>query len=135
MVRGNYLYEDARPLPYLVQLVRIDGAPLKSAVATRSTTLPTLMHLDLRGGEFTRPTHYRLAKTFDWLIKAYSIRRMEIDEHALAITPLPPRTDEEITEGRTPYIPDDWPDLQKRSFLWVPVAYDRPEEEYAWQKV
>jgi hypothetical protein len=131
MVRENYLYDEERPLPYLVQLTRLDGAPLDQR---RRQTAPALMHLDLRGGEFSRPTTYRLAKTFDWLTRAFSIHHRQIDEHALMITPLPPRDDEEITGGRTPYIPEDWPDLQRRSFLWVPTAYDPNEERYAWQK-
>jgi hypothetical protein len=135
MVRENsYLYGEERPLPYLVQLARIDGAPLGVPAATPSTMRPLLMHLDLRGGEFTRPTSYRLARTFDWLIKAYSIHRTKIDEHSLLITPMPAQDDEEITGGRTPYIPDDWPDLQKRSFQWLPVAYDQKDEKFAWQK-
>lgn len=134
MVRDNYLFGEERPLPYLVQLVRIDGAPLNSRAVAPSSVLPALMHLDLRGGEFTRPTIYRLSKTFDWLTRAYDIDYRKVDEYALAITPLPPRTDEEITNGRTPYVPEDWPDQQKRSFLWVPVAFDEPEEKYAWQR-
>jgi hypothetical protein len=135
MARENYLYDEERPLPYLVQLVRIDGAPLRSPVVTTTNDMaPALMHLDLRGGEFSRPTSNRMAKTFDWLTRAYHIRRTEIDEHALRVTPMPPRQDEEITGGRTPYIPDDWPDLRKRSFLWVPVAFDDRDERYAWQR-
>lgn len=131
MVRENYLYDEERPLPYLVQLARIDGAPLDSR---RRQTRPALMHLDLRGGEFSRPTTYRLAQTFDWLTRAFSIRKNQMDEFALMITPLPPRDDEQITGGRTPYVPEDWPDLQKHSFLWVPTAYDTTEEKYAWQR-
>jgi hypothetical protein len=132
MRRENYLYDEERPLPYLVQLARIDGAPIDPA---RRQARPALMHLDLRGGEFSRPTSYRLARTFEWLIKAFSIRRQQLDEFALMITALPPRDDEEITGGRTPYIPEDWPDLRKRSFLWIPIAYDSTEEKYTWQRV
>lgn len=131
MRRDDLLYDDDRPLPYFVQLARVDGAPLKGS---RPDLPPALMHLDLRGGKFTRRSSYRLAKTFDWLIQAFSVRRQEVDEHALLITPMPPRVDEEITGTRIPYIPDDWPDLRKRSFLWVPVAYDEKDEEYAWQR-
>jgi len=134
MRRENHLYDEDRPLPYLVQLARIDGAPLTAPNVTPSTITPALMHLDLRGGEFSRPTSARLARTFDWLIRAYRIRRTDIDDHALLVTPLPAQQDEQITGGRTPYIPDDWPDLRKRSFLWVPVAYDDHEEKYAWQR-
>jgi hypothetical protein len=131
MARENYLYDEERPLPYLVQLARVDGAPIDPR---RRQSNPALMHLDLRGGEFSRPTTYRLAKTFDWLTRAFSIRKNQLDEYALMITALPPRDDEEITGGRTPYVPEDWPDLQRRSFLWIPTAYDPKEEEYAWQR-
>lgn len=134
MARENYLYDEERPLPYLVQLARVDGAPIATPNAAQRTLSPALIHLDLRGGQFSRPSSYRLAKTFDWLIRAYRVRRHDIDDYALMITPLPPRQDEEITGSRTPYIPDDWPDLRKRSFLWVPVAYDDHEERYAWQR-
>jgi len=135
MARESYrLYDDERPLPYFVQLVRIDGTPVTAPRATASTTPPTLMHLDLRGGQFSRPSTYRLAKAFDWLTRAYRIRHNEIDEHALMITPVPPRQEQEIIGERIPYIPDDWPDLRNHSFLWVPVAYDKDEEQYAWQR-
>lgn len=132
MTRENYLYgNEERPLPYLVQLARIDGGLLDPR---HRQAQPMLMHLDLRGGEFSRATTYRLAKTFDWLIKSFSIRDRNIDEYALMITPIPPRNDEEIIGDRIPYIPEDLPELQKRSFLWVPVAYDPDEERYAWQR-
>lgn len=134
MVRENYLYDEERPLPYFVQLARVDGAPIKTPNATQSTISPALMHLDLRGGQFSRPTTYRLAKTFDWLTRAFLIRPRDLDEYALLITPVPPRQDEQIVGDRIPYIPDDWPDLRNRSFLWVPVAYDEREENYAWQR-
>lgn len=134
MNRVTRLYDEERPLPYLTQLVRIDGAPLKSPAVTSSAMIPALIHLDLRGGEFTRATTYRLAKTFDWLIRAYQIKRTEIDDHALMVTPLPPRDEQEIIGDRVPYVPEDWPDLRRRSFLWVPVAFDKPEEQYAWQR-
>jgi hypothetical protein len=135
MARENYrLYDDERPLPYFVQLVRIDGAPIAAPSARQSTLQPALMHLDLRGGQFSRPTTYRLAKTLDWLIRGYRIRSFDIDDHALMITPVPPRQEQEIVGERIPYIPDDWPDLRNHSFLWVPVAYNDSEEQYAWQK-
>jgi hypothetical protein len=76
----------------------------------------------------------RLAKTFEWLTRAFQIRPRDLDEYALMIAPVPPRQDQEITGDRIPYIPDDWPDLRNRSFLWIPVAYDPKEETYAWQR-
>jgi hypothetical protein len=111
-----------------------DGAPIATASSTQTDARPALIHLDLRGGQFSRPTTYRLARTFEWLTRAYRIRRQDIDDHALTITPVPPRQEQEIVGERIPYIPDDWPDLRNHSFLWVPVAYDRDEESYAWQK-
>lgn len=131
MARENYLYSEERPLPYLVQLSRIDGAPFGLA---HHQIRPALMHLDLRGGQFSRLSSYRLARTFDWLIKAFSIRTHDLGDYALMITALPPRTDDDVTAGRTPYIPEDWPDLRERSFLWIPTAYDPSEEKYAWQR-
>lgn len=132
MNRENRLFDEERPLPYLVQLARIDGAP---AGPTRTQIRPALTWLDLRGGEFSRATMYRLAKTFDRLTRAFSIHRRNLDEYALAITALPPRNGEEVTGERTPYVPEEWPaDLQGRSFLWVPTAYDANEETYAWQR-
>ena len=136
MTRENFLYGEERPLPYLVQLVRLHSV----TAAVRDDLPPTLMHLDLRGGEFSRASSNRLAAVFDWLTKALNIRKSDLTDYALTITPLPPRLDEEITGGRTPYIPDDWPatrdqrvHLLERSFLWIPVAYDK-EERYAWQR-
>jgi hypothetical protein len=134
MRRENNLYDDERPLPYYVELARIDGAPIATPTITQSAIRPALIYLDLRGGEFSRPTTYRLAKTFDWLVKAFQVRTRDINEYALLITPIPPRRDAEITGDRIPYIHDDWPDLQKRSFLWVPVAFNDREESYAWQR-
>jgi hypothetical protein len=130
MTRENYLYDEARPLPYLVALAKIDGSPL----GRHRDIQPALMHLDLRGGEFSRETSYRLARTFDWLIRAFGVRKADIEDHAVMITPLPPREDEVITGERTPYIPEDWPDLRRRSFLWLPVAYEQNDERYAWQR-
>jgi hypothetical protein len=117
-----------------VQLSRVDAAPIATPNVTQSTVSPALMHLDLRGGQFSRLTSYRLAKTFEWLTRAFQIRPRDLDEYALMITPVPPRQDQEITGDRIPYIPDDWPDLRNRSFLWIPVAYDPKEETYAWQR-
>jgi hypothetical protein len=134
MRRENYLYDDERPLPYFVQLSRVDAAPIATPNVTQSTVSPALMHLDLRGGQFSRLTSYRLAKTFEWLTRAFQIRPRDLDEYALMIAPVPPRQDQEITGDRIPYIPDDWPDLRNRSFLWIPVAYDPKEETYAWQR-
>lgn len=135
MRRDQLLYDDERPLPYFVQLARVDGRPLALPAVSQNAVPPALMHLDLRGGQFSRPTSYRLARTFDWLIRAFSVRQREIDEHALMITPMTPQQDEQVTGTRTPYIPDDWPsDLRQRSFFWIPVAYDQPEEQYAWQR-
>lgn len=132
MALENALYGEEHSLPYLVQLARIDGSLLDPRYRQAQ---PTLMHLDLRGGAYSRPTTYRLAKTFDWLTRALSIRRQNLDEYALQITPIPPRDDEEVIGARVPYIPEDLPELQKRSFLWVPVAFDTDEENYAWQRL
>lgn len=131
MVRErNYLYGDERPLPYWVQLVRIDDSPTGPLRNAR----PMLLHLDLRGGEFSRTSSNRLADTFDWLTRAYRLHVDAMVDYALMITPLPHREDEEITGQHTPYIPDDWPTLRERSFLWLPVAFDEHEKRYAWQR-
>jgi hypothetical protein len=137
MTRENLLYGEERRLPYLVQLVRLDSVH----VPIRPDMPPTLVQLDLRGGEFSRPTTYQLEKFFDWITKALNIRKSDLTDYALMITPMPQDRDEEITGGRTPYIPDDWPAtpdrrlyLRERSFLWVPVAYSEQEERYAWQR-
>lgn len=130
MGRENTLYGDERPLPYLVRLVRINP----ESRITLPTVRPMLMHLDFRGGEFSRPTSSRLAHLFDWLAKACRLGR-DLTEYALEILPMRFDQAEQVTGvPNTPYIPDDWPSAKEPSFLWIPVPYDENERKYAWQK-
>lgn len=130
MARENYLYGEERPLPFWVQLTKITDNPTGPLL----NMLPTLMLIDFRGGEFTRPTSARLAEVFEWLIRSLNVRRDQVTDYALMITPLPREEDEKITGGTTPYIRDDWPTLRERSFLWLPISYDEREKRYAWQR-
>lgn len=130
MARENPLYGEARPLPYLVRLATIKDDARDPYAGSR----PILMHLDLRGGEFSRATSARLAKTFDWITRAYRLGR-DLSDYCLAIAPMRFDQAEEVTGSReTPYIPDDWPTPAGTSFLWVPVPYDETEVNFAWQK-
>lgn len=125
----NTLYGDERLLPYLARIVKTFEERPDPRLQTAQ---PVLMYLDLRGGEFTRPTQDRLAEAFDWLTKALRLGVHDLSEYALMITPLTREQDEQVTGGHTPYIPDDWPTLRERSFLWLPVG--ETTKRYAWQR-
>lgn len=132
MARTSRIYDDERPLPYLVSLARADAGEFDYKGHRR--VVPSLQHLDLRGGEFTRDSQARLAAMFDWLLKAYNIRRDDVASFCLEITPLDPDQDFHLVGEHVQYRPDDWPARMGRTFHWIPVRYDELEKEYAWQR-
>lgn len=122
----NDLYGDQRLLPFLVRLTKpYDDDPKLRAAR------PILMYLDLRGGEFTRPTQNQLAEAFDWMTKAFRLGINDLSDYALMITPIRADQDEHVVGSLPAYIPDDWPTVLERSFLWLPVA--ETDKRYAWQ--
>src|SRR4051794_6980974 len=96
MARNRFdRYDDERLLPYWVRLGRIDGATYGGA----QDPMQTLLHLDLRGGQFTRDASYRLEKVFQWLTSGFQVNKYQMDEHCLIITPLDPQRDFEVVDG------------------------------------
>lgn len=135
MARETKLYGDERPLPYWVRLARIDQKPVRT-YGTEDDSMQTLLHLDLRGGEFTRPSADRLAKVFDWLTRAFKIRHDDVVDHCLVITPVDPEQDFRTVDATiTGQRPESWPARRAEAFRWVPIAYyDDQEVRYAWQR-
>lgn len=125
----NKLYGDERLLPYLTRLVKTYEERPDPRL---QTVPPVLTYLDLRGGEFTARTRDELAEAFDWLTKSLRLGVHDLSDYALMITPMAREQDEQVTGGQTPYIPDDWPTLRERSFLWLPVG--ETTKRYTWQR-
>lgn len=125
------LYGEERPLPYWVRLARIDG---EQTYGTREDPLQTMLHLDLRGGEFTRTSNYRLVRVFDWLTSAFNVRNDQMVYHCLIITPLDPDQDFRVVDGATGRRPENWPARRGESFRWLPIPDNEQEENYAWQR-
>jgi hypothetical protein len=123
-----------RPLPYLLRLARIDGAGAGAPRAGQNP-LQTLQHLDLRGGEFSRASSARLARVFDWLVRANRIRHDDIIDYCLELTRLDPELDFPDPESTDDRRPEGWSERwEGHSFHWIPVPYDEDETRYAWQR-
>ncbi len=131
MSREINLYGEERPLPYWVRLACVDEAQVYGAARD---TMQTLLHLDLRGGEFTRASSARLARVFDWLTKAYRVRLDNVADHCLIITPMDPDLDFQLVDAATGRRPENWPMRRGEAFRWVPIPYDDEEQRYAWQR-
>lgn len=133
MARDGYLYGDERPLAYWVQLTKITD---DSFGRQQQQVRPMLMHLDLRGGEFSRTSSNRLADVFDWMTRAFRVRLDDLVDYALMIVPMRSDLQEQLSgaDSITYQVLEDWPSMRERSFLWLPVAYDDTEKRYAWQK-
>lgn len=131
MSREINLYGEERPLPYWVRLARINET---QTYGTVQDPMQTLLHLDLRGGEFTRASSTRLAKVFDWLTRAFRVRQDDMVDHCLIITPIDPDLDFQVVDAATGRRPENWPARRGEAFRWVPIAYDEDEERYAWQR-
>ncbi len=133
MAREINLYGEERPLPYWVRLARIDES--RTYGGSADDPMQTLLHLDLRGGEFTRASAERLAKVFDWLTRAFRIRHDDVVDHCLIVTPVDPDQDFRVVDATiTGRRPESWPARRGESFRWVPIAYDEEETRYAWQR-
>jgi len=133
MARERYKYGDELPLPYWVRLSKVDSS---TSGRGADDVMLTLLHLDLRGGEFTRASHYRLERVFDWLTRAFPISQHEVNQYCLVLTPLEPGRDFAVVDGVDGQVrsPEDWPVRRGESFRWLPIAIDEDEERYAWQR-
>jgi hypothetical protein len=132
MTRENLLYGDERLLPYLVRLARFDGS--STGRSHDDLQAPSLVYLDLRGGEFSRSSSARLARIFDWLIRGHRVRHDDVVDYCLEIVALDPDQDFYNVESGSVRRPESWRERREDAFRWIPIPHDENEVTYAWQR-